>query len=210
MEAFVAESRTALQDPQDMAALAARIPAYRGFEKQRAEDYTGAIAHFDEAIALSQSADTLCQRSYSLSKLQRYAEAFRDIAAALAKDRDDRYCLDMAVYLAPKAVDASEAIRVTGLVLEVDPASTGALNQRGWRYYGLGKKDLAFRDYMASAQLGDPWAQLQVGKFYWHGFGIEQNHDEALVWLRKAAAQGDADAKLSLEQAMGQTGKTPN
>jgi predicted Zn-dependent protease len=210
MEAFVAESRAALPDPQDVAALAARIPAYRGFEKQRAQDFMGALAHFDEAIGLSENADALCQRSYVLSKLQRYPEALRDIGAALAKERDDRYCLDMAAYLAPKAADANEAIRVTSLVLEVDPASVGALNQRGWRYYGLGKKDLAFRDYMASAKLGDAWAQLQVGKFYWHGLGIEENHDEALVWLRKAAAQGDADAKLSLEQALAQPAKTLN
>jgi Zn-dependent protease with chaperone function/TPR repeat protein len=208
MEAFLSESRGALQDPKDMAALAARIPAYRGFEKQHADDFTGALVYFDQAISLAASADTLCRRSYVLSKLQRYEEAFRDIGLSLAKDRDDRYCLDMAVYLAPKAADPNDVIRVMDLVIELDPTSTGALNQRGWRYYALGKRDLAFPDYMAAAKLGDAWAQMQVGKFYWHGIGVEPNREEALVWLRKAAQQGNADAKLSLEQALAQTGKT--
>ena len=50
-------------------------------------------------------------------------------------------------------------------------------------------RDLAFADYMSAAELGDAFAQLQVGKFYWHGLGGHANREEALVWLRKAAAR---------------------
>ena len=93
-----------------------------------------------------------------------------------------------------------------GMVIEVDPSSTAALNQRGWRYQAMGKQELAFADYLASATLGDAWAQTQAAKMYWSGQGVKADRDEAILWLGKAAAQGDANAKLSLEQAQSQLG----
>ena len=206
MEAFVSKSRTALRDPRDFARLAAQIPAYRGFEKQRDQDFQGALAYFNEAIALDSAADTLCQRSYVLSRLKRPADAFRDVSLALSKERDDRYCLEMAVYLAPQTGEANEVIRLMTLVIDADPASAGALNQRAWRHFSLDQHELAFADYLASAKLGDAFGQLQVGKLYWRGVGIKADRDEALVWLRKAAAQGHPDATLSLQQALAASG----
>ena len=81
------------------------------------------------------------------------------------------------------------------------------MGQRGWRYQQLGKWDAAFPDYLAAARLGDGWAQLMVGKLYWAGKGVKEDREEALVWLRKAAAHGDRDAKVSLEQALQQLGR---
>jgi predicted Zn-dependent protease len=59
----------------------------------------------------------------------------------------------------------------------------------------------AFQDYLAAAKLNDSSAQLQVGKFYWSGTGVKQDREEALVWLRKSAEQGNTDAKVSLDEA---------
>ena len=93
-----------------------------------------------------------------------------------------------------------------GMVIEADPTSAATLNQRGWRYQAIGRQELAFADYLASAMLGNAWAQTQAGKMYLSGQGVKADRDAAILWLRKAAAQGDADAKLSLEQAQSQSG----
>jgi tetratricopeptide (TPR) repeat protein len=207
MEAFLAESRSQLNDPSAVARLAARIPADRADERQRAKQYAQALKLYDEAIGLHESAYTLCERSYVLSQLKRDAEAFADVKRALSRARDVRYCLERAVAVASSAGSAEEAIELMSLVIEVDPGSNHAFNQRGWRYQQQGNAELAFQDFLASARLGDGWGQLMAGKYYWAGRGVKEDREEALAWLRKAAAQGHPDAKLSLEQALQQLGR---
>jgi Zn-dependent protease with chaperone function/tetratricopeptide (TPR) repeat protein len=204
MEAFVAESRAQLKDTDAAARLAARIPAYRGHEHQRAKEYTQALQLYDESIALHADAGTLCERSYVLSQLKRDAEALADVRLALSKVRDNRYCLERATSAAARSSATEDVIPVLDLVIEVDPRSHHAYNQRGWRHHQQGRVDLAFQDYLASAQLGDAWGQLQAGKLYWAGRGTRENRDEAVAWLRKSAEQGNPDAKLSLQQALDQ------
>ncbi|MGH8648205.1 MAG: M48 family metallopeptidase, partial [Burkholderiales bacterium] len=58
MEAFLAESRSQLQDPGAVARLAARISADRADERQRAKQYAQALKLYDEAIGLYESAYT--------------------------------------------------------------------------------------------------------------------------------------------------------
>ena len=207
MQAFAAEARAQLIDPAAAARVQARIPAYRAHERQSAKDYANALKLYDEAAALDAAAGVLCDRSWVLSQLKRDSEAFADVKLALSKQRDHRYCLERAVSQAGRAGDADEAISVLNMVLEVDPDSRHALNQRGWKYQQAGKQSAAFQDYLASAELGDGWAQLQVGKFYWSGLGVKEDREESLVWLKKSAAQGERDAKVSLEQALEQLGR---
>ncbi|MGH8641667.1 MAG: M48 family metalloprotease [Burkholderiales bacterium] len=207
MEAFAAEARTQLKDPESAARVAARIPAYRAHEHQREKDFTQALQLYDESIALYADARALCERSYVLSQLKRDAEAFADVKLALSKVRDIRYCLERAVSAAARSSAAEDVIEVLNLVIEVDPRSHHAYNQRGWRHQQQGWQELAFQDYLASAKLGDTWGQLQAGKFYWAGRGTREDREEGLAWLRKSAEQGNADAKLSLQQALDQLGK---
>lgn len=206
MEAYLAESRKQLADPRAVDRLAARIPAYRAFEREQANQFAQALKHYDESIALYEGAGTLCERSWVLSQLKRDAEAFADVQRALSKARDVRYCLERAVAVAAVG-EASAAIDMLSLVIEVDPNSIHAFNQRGWRYHQQGRADLAFRDFLASARLGNAWGQLMTGQYYWAGKGVEENRVEAEAWLRKAAAQGNRDAKRSLEQALAQRGR---
>lgn len=207
MEAFAAESRAQLKDPESAARVAARIPAYRAYERQQEKDFTQALQLYDESIALYADARALCERSYVLSQLKRDAEAFADVKLALSKVRDIRYCLERAVSAAARSNAAEDVIEVLNLVIEVDPRSHHAYNQRGWRHQQQGRQELAFRDYLASAKLGDAWGQLQAGKFYWAGRGTREDREEGLAWLRKSAEQGNADAKVSLQQALEQMGK---
>lgn len=202
MEAFAALARKELGDEAAANRVAARIPAYRAFERRSAKDYNGALKLLDEAIALGAEASVLCERSYVLAELKREAEAFADAKAGLSKARENRHCMRRAVYHAGRAADDLEAIALLTLVLEVDPHSKEALNQRGWRYQSGNALDAAFRDYLASAKQGDAWAQLMAGKFYWAGMGTAKDPEQAIAWLRKSAAQGNRDAKASLQQAL--------
>ena len=43
-------------------------------------------------------------------------------------------------------------------------------------------------------------AQLWLGFYCYRGKGVEKNLDEAVKWYRKAAAQGNAEAKKALEK----------
>jgi Zn-dependent protease with chaperone function len=207
MEAFAAESRAELKDAESAARVAARVPAYRAHERQREKDFAQALQLYNESIALYADARALCERSYVLSQLKRDAEAFADVKLALSKTRDIRYCLERAVSAAARSSAADDVIEVLSLVIEVDARSHHAYNQRGWKHQQQGRQEAAFQDYLASARLGDAWAQSQAGKFYLAGRGTREDREEGLAWLRKSAEQGNADAKVALQQALDQFGR---
>lgn len=48
------------------------------------------------------------------------------------------------------------------------------------------------------AELGNPRAQYALGYMYYYGQGVQQDMEEALRWIRQAAAQGDARALEAL------------
>jgi predicted Zn-dependent protease len=204
MEKFVAESRAELKAAGAADRVAAAVPAYRAQESARARDFQLALRQYDEAVALDPDAGPACGRAYVLSELKRVDEALADVKRALSSRDDPPYCLQLAPHLAAGANDADEAIAVMSMVIAADPDSIHALRQRGWRHQQQGRLELAFPDYLAAAKLGDDWAQTLTGKFYWSGWGVKQNREEALVWLKKAAAQGNREAKVSLEQALQQ------
>lgn len=207
MEDYANETRAQLTDPKAANSIAARLPAYRAFERDAAKDYSKALAFYNEAVALDASADILCKRAIVQSQLNREIEAMADVNRALSLARDSTACLDNAVWLATRASNGDEAIALLNQVIEVDTNRGNAYAQRGWRYHKQDKKELAFQDYLASAKLGDAWGEMMTGKYLWSGVGVKQDRDEALVWLRNAAAKGHPEAKLSLQQALEQVAK---
>ena len=48
------------------------------------------------------------------------------------------------------------------------------------------------------AEQGDSQAQFYIGERYYYGYDIEENHEEAVKWYRKAAEHGDAIAQFNL------------
>lgn len=48
------------------------------------------------------------------------------------------------------------------------------------------------------AELGNSHAQYTLGYMYYHGEGVSEDMEEALKWIRMAAAQGDAHALEAL------------
>ena len=95
--------------------------------------------------------------------------------------------------------DHQEMIAVATLVVEVDAGASNALTHRGWAFEQLGQRDAAFQDYISAAKLGDAWAQLKVGMAYLEGAGVTRDDEQGVGWLRKSAAQGNADAKRILQ-----------
>jgi tetratricopeptide (TPR) repeat protein len=189
MEDFLAETRRQVKSPETIARVAARIPEYRALEARMAGDWGRALGHYDEAIALYAGAPALCERAHVLDRLNRADGALRDVKLGLAKARDERYCLDLAVPLAARAASADEAIALLTTVIEVDLNSAEALNQRGARYLNAGKPALALEDFKASAELGDARGPLEVAVIYSLGLGVEKDRDEAQVWFDKAAVR---------------------
>ena len=52
--------------------------------------------------------------------------------------------------------------------------------------------------YHASADKGEAWSQLSLGRMYELGQGVAQNYVEAANWYGKAAKQGLANAEYNL------------
>jgi len=50
----------------------------------------------------------------------------------------------------------------------------------------------------AQADAGDPWAQTQMGVYYFNGDGVTRSYDEAMRWYRLAAGQGWGNAMVNL------------
>ena len=54
------------------------------------------------------------------------------------------------------------------------------------------------KGYLQAAEQGNIRAQVQLGKAFYYGSGIEQNYPEAAKWYRNAAEQGNTEAKYRL------------
>lgn len=56
----------------------------------------------------------------------------------------------------------------------------------------------AFAFYERSAKAGDTAAMIQLANAYDHGYGTDENKEEAANWMKKAASAGNADAMVQL------------
>lgn len=70
----------------------------------------------------------------------------------------------------------------------------GSIWTQARTFYIEQKYDRAFEFFLKLAERGDPYSQCFVGQMYASGTGVEKDLDESLVWLKKAADQGDAEA----------------
>ena len=54
---------------------------------------------------------------------------------------------------------------------------------------------MAVRWYRAAAELGDPQAQFELARYYFHGLGVPQDFVAARRWFERAAAAGVREAE---------------
>jgi TPR repeat protein len=97
------------------------------------------------------------------------------------------------------------AVDALSKALAKHPNDRTMLSRRGWAYKQLKQPALAMPDYQRAAELGDDYAQNEVGKHYWHGIAVPKNPEQAIAWFSKAADQGNAEAKRNLAWALSQT-----
>ncbi len=62
----------------------------------------------------------------------------------------------------------------------------------------LQKYQCSFMRVEQAARSGDPDAQYALGYLYYYGIGTTQDRQAGLVWIRKAAAQGQSVAQEAL------------
>jgi hypothetical protein len=59
---------------------------------------------------------------------------------------------------------------------------------------------------LQAATQGEPHAQLQLGKMYWEGRGVEQDYEQAEYWLENSADQGSAESQYQFGQFLCEKG----
>jgi uncharacterized protein len=86
------------------------------------------------------------------------------------------------------------------LAVSVLSCSTAAVAGLEEGYAALSKKDYvtAANEYRPLAERGDAEAQYRIGRMYEFGNGCPQDKAQGIAWIRKAAAQGHADAEQEL------------
>ena len=62
------------------------------------------------------------------------------------------------------------------------------------------EEEIKFYLVKKQAQSGDPNAMVTLSKMYLQGNGCYRDKEEALIWLKKAAKAGNAEAKLILDE----------
>jgi TPR repeat protein len=80
----------------------------------------------------------------------------------------------------------------------LSPGSATAGWYEGHAAYERGDYQTAFREFMALAVAGDSSAQVNIGTMYASGWGVPQDHVEAVRWYGMAADQGNATGQINL------------
>ena len=131
-----------------------------------------------------------------------YAAAERDYRKAIEMGRDDcSSCLAEVLIQENKFADA---IAVYSKVLQKTPQDAATLVDRAFAYRSIGNIQAAIADWTAAANLGNPYAQNQLGVAYMTGQGgiVPLDPKAGIAWFRKAAAQGNATAIQNLARAL--------
>ena len=72
--------------------------------------------------------------------------------------------------------------------------------QQGKSTFTAGDYKNAFRELLPIAVDGNAEAQYAVGYMYYYGFGVEQDTQTGLVWIKKSATQNNLSAKNALKK----------
>lgn len=70
--------------------------------------------------------------------------------------------------------------------------------RKGMEAYNKSDYATAYREFMESAEAGDPRAKLSIAMMHIRGQGVKIDLNVAIRWLREAAGQGDGDARMVL------------
>ena len=96
----------------------------------------------------------------------------------------------------PFQITAAATLLLTALATGF--TATAQTFEEGMRAYRSGDYDTAYRTFQGLAEEGDHRAQGSLGDMYRKGYGVAQDHAEAMKWYQRAADQGSAHAQDGL------------
>ena len=91
-----------------------------------------------------------------------------------------------------------ESGRTYELKLEVQKEEPQVIEKNVEKTVTLSNEEGLYKSNLALAESGDAAAQYYVGYALYKGIGVEQNYEEAVTWLEKAADQDDSRAQYYL------------
>ncbi|MDR0735965.1 MAG: SEL1-like repeat protein [Zoogloeaceae bacterium] len=109
-----------------------------------------------------------------------------------------------------RAKQTERTIEVYTRIIEAYPDEAKAYFERGYQYDQMSNYELALKDFVASAKLGNKYAQNNAGYYYMVGRGGVKDLNLAKSYLSQSAAQGfeHAGEKLkALEEMMANEAK---
>jgi tetratricopeptide (TPR) repeat protein len=169
MEEFLEQSRAAGLTPDKIAELEGMIEEDRAHERYESGDLAGAA-----------------------QKWGRVLDLYRNAGLAPPFDAQNGY---VGALLDQKRVE--EAVPEMERLSAAYPDLVWAHTQLAAYYNGKQRFDESWTHLQQGARLHDPWSEAAVGRTLYYGapkLHIAPDKEAGLVWIRKAAAQGDHDA----------------
>lgn len=174
MEGFLQEAKRHQVTEKGLRTLKAIIAIDRAQVNEQENDKKKALTFYNDAIALAPDNDELTKALLGRANLHIKAKRF------------------------------AEAISDLSNSLNATPNDKDAYANRGFAYHNMGDLNKTFQDYKSAAELGEAWAQNQLGTFYWHGVVVPKDKNEAIKWFRLSAQNGNKEGKKNLAEALGQ------
>lgn len=81
------------------------------------------------------------------------------------------------------------------LLISISIVEVQADFQSGFKAYRAGEYEMAYKELITEAELGNVDAQYYIGHMFWMGYGVDQSDKEAVKWFGKAAGQNHWLAK---------------
>lgn len=102
------------------------------------------------------------------------------------------------------------ALALVGCATTPSGPSAEALLERGETAFRAERYASALPDLMQAARLGNARAQYAIGYMYYNGLSVSEDMDTALVWIRRAARNGNPEAVEALARIAGSRGTDAN
>jgi len=149
-------------------------------------------------------------RGIALERAGRWAEAERDLGAALKLNPDEPELLN---FLGYSWIDRNErlleALAMVQKAVDARPQSGAMLDSLGWAYYRLGNYKVAVEKLEQAVEMepGDPDVNGHLGDAYWRaGRQIEARFQWSRVLSLEPDAKQKAEAEAKLKDGLGAAG----
>ena len=169
---FVQECRAAGLPPAQISDLEGLVEEELGWEAEDGQQFDDAILHYANAVRV----------------FPHSADSWIDYARVLYSHADCARALPVLT-------------RLSSFAGQLGSEQAWAHSARGWCLEQTRpQSDEAFGELRAAAELGDAWAENELGEALYAGRLVSPDPNEAMEWLQKAAAQGNEQAKRHLAQ----------